>query len=286
MTFGTIKQYLILMRLHKPIGIFLLLWPTLWAVLISSHGHPSLWILIIFILGTLFMRSAGCIINDIADRQFDGHVFRTRERPLITQQVTLKEALLLFTLLCGISFGLALTLNLHTLLLAIPALLLTMIYPFMKRFMHMPQLILGLAFSWGIPMAFVAIQNTVPFTAWLMMLANILWTIAYDSEYAMVDREDDLKIGVKSSAILFGRYDRFIIALLQISSLVLLMIVGSLEMLNKWYDISLGLVVLLMLYQDSLIYQRNPEQCFKAFKNNHWVGTVITLGIFLSYHTP
>lgn len=283
MTSDTIKQYLILMRLHKPIGMFLLLWPTLWAILIASHGHPSLEIVIIFVAGTFFMRSAGCIINDIADRQFDGHVFRTRERPLITQQVTLKEALILFALLCGISFVLVLTLNLHTLLLAIPALLLTLVYPFMKRFMHMPQLILGLAFSWGIPMAFAAIQNTVPLIGWLIMLANILWTIAYDTEYAMVDREDDLKIGVKSSAILFGMHDRLIIASLQMGTLILLMAAGSLEMLNKWYILSLGIAALLMLYQYGLIYQRKPEQCFKAFKNNHWVGMVITLGIFLSY---
>jgi 4-hydroxybenzoate polyprenyltransferase len=154
----------------------------------------------------------------------------------------------------------------------------------MKRFSHMPQLILGIAFSWGIPMAFAAIHNFVPSIAWLIMLANILWTIAYDTEYAMVDREDDVKIGIKSSAILFGSYDRFIIALLQISALIVLMVVGSLEMLTKWYAISLGIAALLMLYQTILIYNRERDHCFKAFKNNHWIGMVITLGIFLSYH--
>ena len=231
----TLTQYLILMRLHKPIGIFLLLWPTLWAVLIASHGSPSLSIITVFVLGTVLMRSAGCVINDYADKDFDGHVMRTRERPLVTKRVTTKQALIIFSILSLLSLALVLTLNRLTLLLAIPALLLAISYPFMKRFTNMPQLILGIAFSWGIPMAFAAINNSVPSIAWLMMLANIFWVIAYDSQYAMIDREDDLKIGVKSSAILFGRYDRLIIALLQISALIVLILIGALQAMNKWY---------------------------------------------------
>lgn len=285
-TTTNLKRYFILMRLNKPIGILLLLWPTLWAILIASHGSPPVWILIVFILGVVFMRSAGCVINDFADRQFDGHVMRTRDRPLVTGAVTPNEALLLLAILCLISLALVLTLNVLTLLLAIPALLLAMSYPFMKRITHMPQLVLGIAFSWGVPMAFAAINDFVPSIAWLIMLANIFWVIAYDSEYAMVDREDDLKIGIKSSVILFGSYDRLIIALLQITMIVLLGILGSLEMMTKWYYMALGGATLLMTYQNYLIYSRERDNCFNAFKNNQWVGMIIALGIFLFYHLP
>ena len=282
----TLTQYLILMRLHKPIGIFLLLWPTLWAVMIASHGSPSLSIITVFVLGTVLMRSAGCVINDYADKDFDGHVMRTRERPLVTKRVTTKQALIIFSILSLLSLALVLTLNRLTLLLAIPALLLAISYPFMKRFTNMPQLILGIAFSWGIPMAFAAINNSVPSIAWLMMLANIFWVIAYDSQYAMIDREDDLKIGVKSSAILFGRYDRLIIALLQISALIVLILIGALQAMNKWYYASLIITALLCSYQGYLIHDRDRNNCLRAFKNNHWVGMVIAIGVFVSYHTP
>ena len=279
----SLKQYLILMRLHKPIGIFLLLWPTLWAVLIAAHGSPSLWVVTVFVLGTVLMRSAGCVINDYADKDFDGHVMRTRERPLVTKHISTKEALIVFSILSLLALALVLTLNILTVLLAIPALLLAISYPFMKRFTNMPQLILGIAFSWGIPMAFAAIDNAVPSIAWLIMLSNIFWVIAYDSQYAMVDREDDVKIGIKSSAILFGRYDRLIIALLQISALIVLIIIGALQAMNVWYYASLVITALLFAYQGYLIRDREQDKCFRAFKNNHWVGMVIAIGIFVSY---
>ncbi len=280
-----LKSYAYLMRLDKPIGIFLLLWPTMWALLIASHGHPPLYILIVFTLGVILMRSAGCVINDIADRNFDGHVTRTQTRPLVTGEASLKQALTLFFGLCAIAFGLVLTLNRLTVLLAIPGVLLASSYPFTKRITDAPQLILGIAFSWSIPMAFAAINNTVPVIAWLLMLANILWTTAYDTEYAMVDREDDLKIGIRSTAILFGKADKVIIGCLQVATLFFLLMVGQYCQLDDWYYLGLGISSMLILYQQHLIRDRKPPACFKAFLNNHWVGLIITTGILLAYLT-
>lgn len=277
-----LKNYCYLMRLHKPVGILLLLWPTLWALLIAGRHHLDLYVMVVFAIGVILMRSAGCVINDFADREFDGHVTRTRERPIVTGEVSTKEAAILFLSLCAISFLIVLTLNLFTVLLTIPGVLLAASYPFMKRITHLPQLVLGIAFSWGIPMAFAAQLSYVPSIAWLMMLANIFWTIAYDTEYAMVDREDDLKIGIRSTAILFGHTDRLMIGVLQLATLVLLIAIGIIESLNAYFYFTLAAASLLFLYQQQLIQHRQPQQCFKAFVNNNWVGMMITLGIALA----
>lgn len=279
MTSAQLKNYCYLMRLHKPIGILLLLWPTLWAVLIAGRHHLSLYILAVFTIGVILMRSAGCVINDFADREFDGHVSRTRDRPMVKGHVTPKQAALLFLILSGIAFVLVLTTNLLTIALAIPGVLLAASYPFMKRFTNLPQVILGLAFSWGIPMAFAAECGNVPTVAWVLMLANMLWTIAYDTEYAMVDRDDDLKIGVKSTAILFGRQDCFMIGTLHASAIALLLMVGLKEHLTPIFYVAITIAGLLACYQQYLIRDRNPDTCFKAFLNNNWFGLVITLGI-------
>lgn len=271
------------MRLHKPIGILLLLWPTMWGVIIASHGHPPLKILFIFIAGVIVMRSAGCVINDLADRQFDGHVERTRQRPLVTGIVTPKEALVLFLLLCVIAVGLVSTLSPLTILLAIPALLWAASYPYMKRITNMPQVMLGVAFSWGIPMAFAAISNNIPSTAWLLMLANILWVIAYDTEYAMVDREDDLRIGIKSTAILFGKYDRLSIGILQTCTIAILAYIGGHLPSYTLYYVCLAFAAVILGYQQYLIRAREPAACFKAFLNNNWFGLVILAGIVVSF---
>ena len=268
------------MRLHKPIGIMLLLWPTLWAVFIAGRHHFSPHIFIIFTMGVILMRSAGCVINDFADRGFDGYVARTRNRPMVTGQVTSQQATTLFLLLSGLAFILVLTTNLLTILLAIPGILLAASYPFMKRFTNLPQVILGLAFSWGIPMAFAAQHNSVPPVAWLLMLANILWTIAYDTQYAMVDREDDLKIGIKSTAILFGNHDRLLIGILYIATIIVLFMVGLIQNFAPIFYFAVCIASLFALYQQYLIHDRLPQQCFKAFLNNNWFGLLITLGIF------
>lgn len=280
-----LKHYAYLMRLHKPIGILLLLWPTLWALFLAAHVQNviNLHVFVVFIAGVILMRSAGCVINDVADRKFDGRVSRTQHRPLVTGSVSTTEALCLFVILCAAAFALVLTLNLLTILLAIPGILLATSYPFMKRVTHLPQLVLGLAFSWGIPMAYAATLGFVPTTGWLVMLANIAWTIAYDTEYAMVDREDDLKVGIKSTAIFFGRYDRLIIALLQVTALVLLFTVGSLLKITVYYYIGIFIAGLLIIKQQTLIVNREPQLCFRAFLNNNWFGFAITLGILVSY---
>lgn len=278
-----LKQYAYLMRFHKPIGTFLLLWPTLWALWLAGEGHPKFSILLIFILGVIVMRAAGCIINDFADRNFDGHVERTRDRPLATGKVKPLEALGLFLLLLTIAFLLVLLLNKLTILLAIAGALLTIIYPFMKRFTYLPQVGLGFAFAWGVPMAFAALTNTVPNSAWLLFFAAVIWPMIYDTIYAMVDREDDKKIGLKSTAILFGKYDRIAIGVLQIVFLVSLLLVGYLFKLDQFYFVSLVAVVILFLYQQKLMKNRDRENCFKAFLNNHWVGLFIYAGITMSY---
>lgn len=277
-----IKPYCLLMRLHKPIGILLLLWPTLWALFIAAHKFPKPHVLFVFIVGVCLMRSAGCVINDFADRQFDGHVARTKKRPMVTGQISPRQAIILFATLCCAAFLIALTLNWLSILMAIPAVLLATIYPFMKRITQMPQLVLGLAFSWGIPMAFAAQTGFIPNIAWLIMLANILWTIAYDTQYAMVDRKDDIKIGIRSTAILFGKYDRAIIALLQAGSIAMLCLIGYLKSFAACYYVALFFASVLFTYQQNLIKHRQPENCFNAFLNNHWVGLIILIGILAS----
>jgi len=268
------------MRLNKPIGIFLLLWPTLWALWIASNGKPNLWILFVFVLGVILMRSAGCVINDYADRDIDPHVARTSQRPIACGQVTPHEALLLFAALCLAAFFLVLTLNTFTIYLSLGGVFLAASYPFMKRITHLPQAYLGLAFGWAVPMAFAASTDMIPNVAWLIFLATVFWAIAYDTMYAMVDREDDLKIGVKSSAILFGQFDKILIAAIQSLLMLLLVAIGLAEQLGWMYYAGVCVAGLLVLYQQYLIRAREPEACFRAFLNNHWFGAAIFAGLF------
>jgi 4-hydroxybenzoate polyprenyltransferase len=279
----TIKQYLILMRINKPIGIFLLLWPTLWALWLASDGRPNLIVVCIFILGVVLMRSAGCIINDFADKDFDKHVERTRDRPLTSGKVSTKGALILFSALMVVAFLLVLLLNRLTILLAFAGAAFAVIYPFMKRFVSMPQLGLGIAFAWGVPMAFAALTNTVPDKSWVLFLAAAVWPVIYDTMYAMVDRIDDVKIGIKSTAITWGHADRLIVGLLQLVFILLLVACGFLFHLQSVYFMSLMLVSLFFIYQQWLIKDRVQVKCFQAFLNNHWVGMIIYVGIILSY---
>lgn len=276
-----LNPYLRLMRLHKPIGIFLLLWPTLWALWLASAGKPDLTLLLIFILGTIIMRSAGCVINDIADRHFDGHVTRTRERPLVTGEVSLQSALWLFAGLCCCAFLLILFLNRFTQSLAVAALGLASIYPFTKRITYWPQLVLGAAFGWAVPMAYAAQANQLPLSAWLLFAAAVLWPLAYDTIYAMVDREDDRKLAIKSTALLLEQYDRLFIGVIQISVLILLALVGLLKQLKYYYFLGLAGAALLTAYQQYLIKDRLPAKCFKAFLNNNWLGLIIFIGLVL-----
>ncbi|MFN2308277.1 MAG: 4-hydroxybenzoate octaprenyltransferase [Gammaproteobacteria bacterium] len=278
-----LREYLRLMRLDKPIGILLLLWPTLWALWIAAGGLPELPILGVFVLGVVLMRSAGCVINDYADRRFDAHVARTRERPLAAGRVSPRAALGLFAALCLGAFALVLTLNRLTVALAFGALLLAVVYPFAKRYTHLPQLVLGAAFGWAIPMAFAAVQGEVPRLAWLLFTVNILWSTAYDTFYAMVDREDDLKIGVKSTAILFGDADRLVIGALQLLTLGGLLLVGGLAGLGLYYYLGLLVAAGLALYQQYLARGRDPAGCFAAFLNNNAFGAAVFAGIFLHY---
>ncbi|WP_301098386.1 4-hydroxybenzoate octaprenyltransferase [Otariodibacter sp.] len=270
--------YAQLMRLDKPIGTLLLLWPTLWALFTAANGFPPVSILIIFVLGVIVMRAAGCVINDYADRNIDGNVKRTSQRPLATGRATAKEAKILFIVLLVIAFILVLQLNLYTIGLSIIAALLATIYPFMKRYTHLPQFILGIAFGWSIPMAFGAINQSLPLECWLLFFANLAWTVAYDTQYAMVDRDDDLRIGVKSTAILFAQYDNKIVALLQVFALCLLIAFGYLRQFNMFYFIALAITTTLLIYQCKLTKNRDRQNCFKAFLNNHYVG----MGIFIS----
>jgi 4-hydroxybenzoate polyprenyltransferase len=275
--------YLRLMRWHRPIGIFLLLWPTLWALWFAANGTPSAKLLMVFIAGVCVMRSAGCVINDFADRHFDAHVARTRERPLATGEIQPRAAIILFIAVCFIALILAAQLNAFTIKLSAIGLLLAIIYPFTKRITYWPQAVLGAAYGWSIPMAFAAVLNTVPAYAWLLYSAALFWTMAYDTLYAMVDRADDKKIGIKSTALLFGAYDRFWIGTLQLMVLVLLSYIGWLLRLKIMYFCSLLAALGLVIYQQYLIKNREPAQCFQAFLNNNWLGMVIFLGVFLSY---
>lgn len=274
-------QYWYLMRFHRPIGIFLLLWPTLWALWIAGQGRPDGKVLMVFVLGVVLMRAAGCVINDYADRHFDPHVTRTRDRPIAAGRVTPREALALFGVLCLLALGLVLQLNRLTVALAFVALFLAASYPFMKRITHLPQAYLGLAFGWAVPMAFAAQTGSIPAVGWWLLLATVLWALAYDTMYAMVDREDDLKIGVKSSAILFGRFCAWIIAAIQAAMLAALVWVGQLAGLGGWYWLALAVVAGLAVYQQFLIRSQDKTAYFQAFLNNNWVGAVVFLGIAL-----
>jgi 4-hydroxybenzoate polyprenyltransferase len=276
-------QYARLMRLDKPIGIWLLLWPTLWGVWISAEGQPDPWVFTAFVFGVIVMRSAGCVINDYADRKIDAQVRRTASRPLARGDIDAVEALVLFALLGLIALGLVLTLNRTTQQLAIGAAALTIVYPFCKRFFAAPQLVLGAAFAWGIPMAFAAHTGTVPRLGWLMWLTVVIWAVIYDTMYAMVDREDDRKLGVRSTAILFGQADVFIISLLQVTMLIALFLIGEVAQLGMWYRLSVLVSALLMLYQYALIRNRKPDDCFHAFLHNRHIGMTIFIGIALAY---
>ncbi len=282
LTRSKLQAYSRLMRIDKPIGSLLLLWPTLWALWLAGEAVPPLQVLMVFVLGVFFMRAAGCVVNDFADRKIDGHVKRTQMRPLASGEVSEKEAKVLFVALALISFALVLTMNAITIWLSFAGLALAWIYPFMKRYTHLPQVVLGAAFGWAIPMGWAAVSGHVPLNGWLLFLANICWTVAYDTQYAMVDRDDDLKIGVKSTAILFGRFDKLIIGLLQLSTLLLLVIVGQRMNLDGAFYWSLLLAAALFVHQQKLIAERQRERCFQAFLNNNYVGLVIFIGIVLN----
>ena len=275
-------DYRLLMRLDKPIGIYLLLWPTWWALWLAAEGLPDLKLLLIFSFGVVLMRSAGCVINDYADRHFDGLVERTAQRPLAQGRVSATEALQLFALLVALSAGLLFWLNWQTMLLSVVALLLAAAYPFMKRYTHLPQLVLGAAFSWGMPMAFMAIQLQLPALVWYLYLANLCWTVAYDTYYALVDKPDDLKAGIKSTAILFGRGASAIIGLLQLLTLLLLGYVGVLAQLSMVYYVALSCCLLAFIYQFRLAVSGRAG-CFQAFLHNHYVGLLVFAGIALHY---
>ena len=279
----SLKGMWLLMRMDKPVGIYLLLWPTLWALWLASVGMPEWDVLLIFVLGVVVMRAAGCVINDIADRKIDGHVQRTHARPLITGQVSLRQAWGLFAWLIVCALILVLQLNIQTLYLSFVAVLLVSAYPFMKRYTHFPQVALGAAFSWAIPMAFMAVNQHVPVWAWWLYAANLAWTVAYDTQYAMVDRDDDLKIGVKSTAIAFGRYDVMWIAMLQLVTLGCLGMLGLLLHLPMVYWVSLAVVCVMFMYHQRLLKDRERDACFRAFIHNHWAGLVVWLGLVGSF---
>jgi 4-hydroxybenzoate polyprenyltransferase len=282
---SNIPAYIRLTRLDKPIGIYLLLWPTLWALWIAAEGLPSIKNLIIFCCGVVLMRSAGCVINDFADRDIDKHVKRTAKRPITSGEIEPREALTLFGCLLVLSFLLVLLTNIFTILLSFGALVLAACYPFAKRFTSMPQVVLGAAFSWAIPMAFAAENNSLTPIAWLLFTTSIIWIVVYDTLYAMVDRDDDLKIGVKSTAILFGEQDKFFIGVLQFMTIFALALLGQRAELGVFYTLSLFVAAGLFIYQQRIIVERDRNQCFKAFLNNNFVGMAVFVGIFLHYLT-
>ncbi len=276
-----ITHYANLMRLDKPVGTYLLLWPCFWAIFIAAERFPPLYIIIIFALGSFFMRSAGCVINDFADRNFDGQVSRTKNRPLASKKITSREAIELFLLLLLCSATLLLFLKKITALWALGAVTIATVYPFMKRYTHLPQLVLGMAFSWSIPMAFIELTGQTPLSCWILYFCVVSWVIAYDTFYAMVDCEDDLKAGIKSTAILFGKKDIFIATLLQIIFISGMCIVGFINSLSLFYFIGITAASLLFVYQHHLVKTREIENYFKAFKNNHYVGLVIFIGLLM-----
>jgi len=278
-----IKQYWLLARFDKPIGILILLWPALWALWVASDGKPDLPVLTVICLGVVLMRAAGCVINDYADRDFDPHVERTQQRPIAAGKVKPKEALLVFVVLCLCAFGLVLLLNTYTILLSFVAAFLAASYPFMKRYTHLPQAYLGIAFGFAVPMAFSAQTDSIPPVAWVMYLAVVLWALVYDTMYAMVDKDDDLKIGVKSTAILFGAYDRQIMGGLQIIIIGLLLAVGQMAHTDWPYYGGILIAAGLSIYQQKLIFHREKALCFKAFLNNNWFGLAVFSGLVVDY---
>ncbi len=272
-----------LMRFDKPIGILLLLWPTLWALWIAGEGHPSIKNVLIFCAGVVLMRAAGCIMNDVADRDFDPHVERTRSRPLASGELTVRQALVVFFIVMLLAFGLVLMTNALTIKLAFAGALLASTYPFFKRWTHLPQVVLGLAFGWGIPMAFAAENGYVASIAWLILLINVIWSVIYDTLYAMVDRDDDISIGLKSTAILFGRYDLSILRLLKIIMIALLVLLGfKLQFSTPWF-VGVSIAAFLFARQQYLVRNRDRDACFRAFLNNNWVGLVIWVGLLANY---
>lgn len=273
--------YLQLMRMDKPVPWLLLLWPTLWGLWVAANGHPSLKLFLIFTAGVLLTRSAGCVVNDFADQRFDGAVKRTAQRPLVNNRVSKIEAVLLAAVLFLIAFILVLQLNYLTIALSFVGLFLAVIYPFLKRYTNLPQIWLGAAFAWGIPMAFAATLNSIPWQGWYLFLTTLIWIVAYDAMYAMVDREDDLKIGVKSIAILFGQYDVFIISLLQVAVITLLLCFGMFMHYGPAYFICILVAGCFAAYQIYLIHDRQPDNCLKAFLNNSWFGFFVFLGVCL-----
>ncbi|HJY36418.1 MAG TPA: 4-hydroxybenzoate octaprenyltransferase [Steroidobacteraceae bacterium] len=278
------RAYAQLTRLDRPIGIWLLLWPVLWALWLSSKGRPDPHVFIVFVIGVVLTRSAGCAMNDFADRNFDRHVARTRNRPLVTGQVDPVEALALCAGFGMIALGLAMTLNRLAQLFTLAGAVLVLTYPFMKRFFPIPQAYLGIAFTWSVPMAFVAHTGTAPpRLAWVLFLAGLLWTMAYDTMYAMADREDDRKLGIRSSAILFGDADRFIVGVMQLMSLLALWLVGHDLELGLWYGLGLAGAAIFALYEQLLIRERKPEQCIRAFLNNNYFGMSVFIGIALDH---
>ena len=276
------NAYFRLMRLNKPIGIYLLLWPTYWALFLSAGGWPDIDLLIIFTFGVIITRSAGCVINDYADREIDKHIARTRDRPITAGEISPKAALLLFIALGLAAFALVLLTNTLTIKISFIAIALVVLYPFTKRWTNLPQLILGLAFAMSVPMAFSAQTGTVPASAGWIFLATVLWTLIYDTLYAMADRDEDLKIGVKSTAILFAKYDQIFITLLQVLLMIVFIKIGNLFDLGAFYDISLIIILLFMIYHQFLIKKRQKMDYFKAFINNHFIGMTVFFGIFLS----
>ena len=277
-------QYALLARMHQPIGSLLLLWPTLWALWIAAAGEPDSAVVLVFVAGVFVMRSAGCVMNDFADRRIDPHVQRTRNRPIASGRVTPREALVVFAALCLVGLALVLTLNRLAVMYSFAAVALAATYPFMKRWTYLPQVYLGVAFGWGIPMAFAALANEVPLLAWLLLTGVVAWAVAYDTMYAMVDREDDLRVGVKSSAILFGDADRFFVGASQVAVLAVLVLAGRQAGLGAFYATATAAGAALFVYQQYLIRDREPAACFKAFLNNNWVGAVVFAGIVADYH--
>lgn len=279
-----LKLYVQLTRLDRPIGIYLLMWPTLWALAIAGEGGPDLWVLFVFVCGVVLMRSAGCAINDYADRDIDRLVTRTRDRPLTSGRMTSKEALLVFAVLALLAFVLVLTLNTFTIWLSIGGVALVASYPFMKRYHYLPQVHLGAAFGWAVPMAYAAQTGEVNKITWLLYTATLLWTVAYDTMYGMVDREDDIRIGVKSTAILFGEADRLIIGLLQFLFILTLWLMGQELQFSSIYFLGLIGAAILLAYEQVMIVYRLPEFCFQAFLHNHWVGATVFFGIIGHYY--
>ena len=279
----TWRAYWRLMRFDRPIGMLLLLWPTWWALLLAGNGRPAAGIAMIFTAGVILMRAAGCVMNDIADRDFDPHVKRTRDRPLASGELNLKQATVAFLMLMISAFGLVLLTNWLTIQLAFAGALLASTYPFFKRFTHFPQVILGMAFGWGIPMAFAAQTGGLPSLAWLVLVINVVWAVIYDTLYAMVDRDDDLQIGVKSTAILFGRFDRVILAVLMMAMIAMLVALGLWQNLGWPWFAGTGVAATCFIYQLWLARERGREGCFRAFLNNNWVGLVILVGLLGHY---